>query len=78
MHQIAARNAIRAALTQFFPELIDTSEGCAKIERSVWGIMKSINESDLRFVASLENETRLSDFNGRDVSVPRHLLRLEY
>jgi len=44
----------------------------------VWGIMKSINESDLRFVASLENETRLSDFNGRDVSVPRHLLRLEY
>ncbi len=77
MHQIAARNAIRSALTQFFPELIDTTEGCAKIERSVWGIMKSINESNLRFVASPEDETRLLDFDGRDVPVPRHLLRLE-
>ena len=78
MHQIAARNAIRAVLTEVFSELIDTSEGCAKIERSVQGIMKSIDESGLRFVDSLENESRLSDFSGLDVSAPRHLLKLEY
>jgi len=78
VHQIAARNAIRSSLTQFFPELIDTAEGCAKIEKSVWGIMKSIDESNLRFVASLEDQARLSDFIGRDVSAPRHLLRLEH
>ena len=67
-----------AALTQSFPELIDTTEGCAKDREIGVGIVKSIIKSDLRFVASPEDETRLSDFDGRDVSVPRHLLRLEY
>ena len=78
MHQIAARNAIRAVLTELFPELIDTTEGCDKIERSVRGIMKSIDKSGLRFVESLEDESRPSDFSGRDMSAPRHLLELKY
>ena len=44
MHQLAARNAIRAVLTEVFKELLDTTEGCEKIERAVRGIMKSIDE----------------------------------
>ena len=63
MHQIAAREAIRPVLTRLFPELVDTVEGRAKIERSVWDILKSIDESGLRFVDSLEQESRLSGFN---------------
>jgi hypothetical protein len=63
VHQIAACAAIRPVLMQLFPELVDTIEGRAKIERSVWDIMKSIDEEGLRFVDSKENESRLSDFN---------------
>jgi hypothetical protein len=48
---------------QLLPELVDTIEGRAKIERSVWEIMKSIDEKGLRFVDSKEHESRLSDFN---------------
>jgi len=35
---------------KLFPDLVDTIEGRAKIERSVWDIMKSIDEEGLRFV----------------------------
>ena len=70
MHQIAARNAIRPVLTQLFPELVDTIERHAKIEKLVWGIVKSIDESGLRFVDYLEKESQLSDLNCGDVSVP--------
>lgn len=40
----------RSEAPQLFPELVDTIEGRAKIERSVWDIMKSIDEEGLRFV----------------------------
>ena len=78
MHQVAAGNAIRAVLTEVFKDLLDTTEGCEKIERSVRGIMKSIDELGLRFVKSLESESLSSDFSEHDASAVRHLLELKY
>ena len=63
MHQIAACTAIRPVLMKLFPDLVDTIEGRAKIERSVWDIVRSIDQEGLRFVDSKEKESRLSDFN---------------
>jgi hypothetical protein len=63
MHQIAACTAIRPVLMKLFPELVDTIEGRAKIERTVWDIVKSIDEEGLRFVDSQESESRPSEFN---------------
>ncbi len=51
MHAIAARTAIRPVLTKLHPNLVQTVEGRAKIERMVWDIMKSIDQEGLRLEA---------------------------
>ena len=55
MHQIAACTAIRPVLIKLNPNLIETVEGRAKIERMVWDIMKSLDQGGLRFVSAKEN-----------------------
>ena len=55
MHAIAARTAIRPVLMKLHPNLVQTVEGRAKIERTVWDIMKSIDQEGLRFVSAKEN-----------------------
>jgi hypothetical protein len=55
MHAIAARTAIRPVLMKLHPNLVQTVEGRAKIERMVWDIMKSIDQEGLRFVSAKEN-----------------------
>ncbi len=55
MHAIAARAAIRPVLMKLHPDLVQTVEGRAKIERIVWDIMKSLDEGSLRFVSAEEN-----------------------
>ena len=55
MHQIAACTAIRPVLIKLNPNLIETVEGRAKIERMVWDIMKSLDQGGLRFVSAKKN-----------------------
>ena len=59
MHAIAARTAIRPILMKLHPNLVQTVEGRAKIERMVWDIMKSIDQEGLRFVSAKDNDLLL-------------------
>jgi hypothetical protein len=43
MHQIAACTANRPVLIKLNPNLVETFEGRAKIERMVWDIMRSLD-----------------------------------
>ena len=55
MHQIAACTAIRPVLIKLNPNLVETVEGRAKIEKMVWDIMKSFDQGGLRFVSAKNN-----------------------
>jgi hypothetical protein len=56
MQQTRAFSAIRRALTNSLPELLETSEGLSKLEHMIWEIMKAFEEEGLRFVSSKETD----------------------